>query len=341
MLKSTQNRKRDHLKIASSKNVQFKKKTTGLEKFSFENTELSYRALPEIDKNEINLKTEFLGKKFNAPLMVEAITGGVEEANKINKDIAKACEQVGIGMGIGSQRAMIEKPELKETYFVRDIAPNIFLAGNIGVTELGKYPTKEIGKAIDSIGADALAVHINAAQAAMQPEGETNFKNRLNEIKKIVTELKKPVYVKEVGHGIDFETAEKLAKTGIRAIDVAGAGGTSWTVIDSMRNNKSVGETFREIGIPTIESIIQCRKAFKGKIIASGGIRNGADCAKAIALGADLCGIALPILKAQQKGGAKEVKKYLENIIEELRTAMFLSGAKNLRQLRNKTLVKN
>jgi len=311
-----------------------------LEEISFKNIDLSYRALPELDKKDIRIATEFLGVKFKAPIMIEAITGGVEESKKINKDLAKACEEIGIGMGLGSQRAMIENPSLKKTYFVRDVAPNIFLAGNIGVTELGKYSVGKIEHAIEDIKADALAIHINAAQAVMQPEKETDFRGRLKEIRKITKQFRKPVYVKEVGHGIGFETARELAKTGIKAIDVAGAGGTSWTAIDSLRGNKRLGETFWDFGIPTAESIMQCRKAFKGKIIASGGIRNGLDCAKAIAIGADLCGLALPTLKAQQKGGYKEVKKLLERIIDELRIAMFLTGAKELKQLKDKIVIK-
>ncbi len=331
-----ENRKLEHLDISLNKNVQFREKTTGFEKIAFKGIDLEYKALPEMDKGEVNLETEFLGKKFKSPLMVEAITGGAKEAGKINKDIAKACEALGIGMGLGSQRAMIEKPELSETYVVRDVAPTIFLAGNIGVTELGKIPASQIAEALEKVGADALAVHINAAQAAMQPEKETDFSGRVAEIKKLVKEIKKPVYVKEVGHGINLETAKALAKTGIKAIDVAGAGGTSWTAIDSFRGNKNLGETFRDIGIPTSQSIVECRKAFNGQIIASGGIRNGLDCAKALALGADICGIALPVLKAQQSGGSKAVQKYLERITEELRIAMFLAGAKTIGQLKGK-----
>lgn len=341
MATHTQNRKQDHIRISLEESVQFREKTTGLERFSFGGIDLQYNALPEMNKAEIDLGTEFLGKKFNAPLIVEAITGGVEEAKKINKDIARVCEELGIGMGLGSQRAMIENPTLKDTYFVRDVAPGIFLAGNIGVTELGHYSAEEIEKAVETVGADALAIHVNAAQAAMQPEKETNFKGRLEEIKKLAEQFKKPVYIKEVGHGIDFETAKSLAKTGIKAIDVAGAGGTSWTAIDSKRGHKEIGETFWDIGIPTAESIAQCRKAFKGKIIASGGIRTGLDCAKAIALGADLCGLALPVFKAQQKEGSNGVKKLLEKIIEELRIAMFLTGSKNLSQLKKKAIVKS
>ncbi len=227
MAAETENRKAEHLKIAAEGEVQFKGKTTGFEKVGFKGVDLEYRALPEIDKKDVRLETEFLGKRFKAPLMVEAITGGVKEAKKINKDIAKACEALGLGMGLGSQRAMIEFPELKETYFVRDVAPNIFLAGNLGVTELGKCSLEEIEKALEEVKADALAIHINAAQAALQPEKETNFRGRLKEIEKLVQGLKKPVYVKEVGHGIGFETAKALAETGVKAIDVGGAGGTS------------------------------------------------------------------------------------------------------------------
>jgi len=341
MAGETENRKADHLQIALAEDVQFKGKTTGFEKVGFKGVDLEYTALPEIDKKDVSFGTVFLGKRFTAPLMVEAITGGVKEAKKINKDIATACEALGIGMGLGSQRAMIEFPELKDTYFVRDVAPSIFLAGNIGVTELGKCSLEEIEKALEEVKADALAIHINAAQAALQPEKETNFRGRLKEIEKLVQGLKKPVYVKEVGHGIGLETAKQLAETGIKAIDVGGAGGTSWTAIDSKRGNKELGETFWDIGIGTAESLRQCRKVFEGKLIASGGIRTGLDCAKAIALGADLCGIALPVLKAQQKEGSQGVKKLLEKVIEELRIAMFLAGAKNLEELKGKASFKN
>ena len=330
----TQNRKLEHLRIACNQNVQFREKTTGFEKIGFKGIDLEYKTLPEINKKEISLETEFLGKKFSAPLMVEAITGGCEEATQINKDIAKACQSLGIGMGLGSMRAMIEKPELKETYFVRDVGPGIFLAGNIGAAQLLQYSAKQIEKALKEIGADALAIHLNAAQEALQKEGDTNFRGVLKAIDSISRKLKKPVYVKEVGHGISEGIAKKFAKTKIKAIDVAGAGGTSWTGIDSLRGNKELGETFWDYGIATAESIVQCRKNFKGKIIASGGIRSGLDVAKAIALGADLAGIALPVLKAQQEAGSEGVKKYLEKVIEELRIAMFLSGAKNLKELK-------
>ncbi|MBN1941138.1 MAG: type 2 isopentenyl-diphosphate Delta-isomerase [Candidatus Diapherotrites archaeon] len=331
---STQKRKTEHLDIACNQNVQFREKKTGFEKIGFKEIELEYKTLPEIDKKEIKLETKFLGKKFSAPLLVGAITGGCTEATQINKDIAGACEELGLGMCLGSMRAMLEKPELKETYFVRDVAPNIFLAGNIGAAQLPQYSIEKIEKALKEIKADALAIHLNAAQEALQKEGDTNFKGALKAIAKVSRELSKPVYVKEVGHGISGRIAKELAKTKIKAIDVAGAGGTSWTGIDSLRGNAELGETFWDYGIPTVQSIVECRKAFKGAIVASGGVRTGLDVAKAIALGADIAGIALPVLKAQQTGGKEGVKKYLEKVIEELRIAMFLSGAKNLKELK-------
>ena len=316
-------RKLDHLKIALNKDVQFREKTTWLEKVLLE-----YRCLPEIDLSDVNLETDFLGKKLNAPIIVSGMVGGIAEAKKINKEIAKACEALGLGFGIGSQRAMLEDPKLTETYYIRDVAPNIFLAGNIGAAQLKDYSTEQIEQALDSIGADALAIHLNAAQEVVQPDGTPNFKGCLKEIARVAKELSKPVYVKEVGHGINYVVAKELAKTNIKAIDVQGAGGTSWVAIEALRSKNGFGKTFWDFGIPTASSIAECRKVFKGPIIASGGIRSGLDAVRAFVLGADLIGIALPVLKAQQRAGSKGVEQYLKRIIEEMRIALFLIGAK-------------
>ncbi|MBI4044528.1 MAG: type 2 isopentenyl-diphosphate Delta-isomerase [Candidatus Diapherotrites archaeon] len=332
----TSRRKGEHLEIVLNKAVQFREKTTGLEDVQFKEIELPYNALPGIDKKEISLAANFLGKKFNAPLMVSGMTGGIKEAQKVNLDIAKACQELGLGMGVGSQRAMIEHPELTETYYVRDVAPGIFLAGNIGVAQLAEYSVKEIRDAVDGIKADALAIHLNAAQEAVQKEGDTDFKNSLLYIKKVVRALKKPVYVKEVGNGITFEAAKKIAATGVKAIDVQGAGGTTWVGVEAYRGNGEIAATFWDVGIPTTVSVLECRKAFKGPIIASGGIRSGMDAAKCLMLGADICAMAYPVLQAQSKGGAEGVKKFLQKTSEELRTAMFLVGAKNLKELKKK-----
>ncbi|MFH1588882.1 MAG: type 2 isopentenyl-diphosphate Delta-isomerase, partial [Candidatus Diapherotrites archaeon] len=257
--RGTQKRKTEHIKISLKKNVQFRNKTNG-----FEDIELVYDALPNVNKKELSLKTEFFGKKFSAPIMIAAMTGGTPKAKKINKDIAKACEEIGIGMGLGSQRAMLEDASLTSTYQVRDIAPNIFLAGNLGAMQLNEFPAKKIDSALNEIGADALALHINAGQEAMQFEGDTNFRNALNSIKKLKKELKHEFFVKEVGCGINEKTAKELQKLKIKAIDVGGAGGTSWIGLDSLRGKGDLGKIYWDFGIPTSASIILTRKHFKG-----------------------------------------------------------------------------
>ncbi len=335
----TKKRKGEHIKIVLEKKVAFREKTTGFEDISFKEIELMYSAMPQIDKKKIDLSTKLFSKKFSAPIMVSGMTGGVKEAEKINKDIAIACQALGLGMGVGSQRAMIEDESLTHTYFVRDVAPDIFLAANIGAAQLEEYSVSEIQKAVDAIKADALAIHLNAAQEAVQKEGDTNFSNALSLIKKVSAKIRQPVYVKEVGNGITFESAKMLSKTGVKAIDVQGAGGTTWVGVESFRGNKELGETFWDIGIPTTISVMETRKAFKGTIIASGGIRTGLDAAKCIILGADMASMAYPVLKAQNAAGSSGVKRFLENIIEETRVAMFLSGAKNIAELKKKKFV--
>jgi len=332
----TEKRKAEHLKIALTKNVQFKKKTTG-----FEDIELIYRALPESNLEEIDLKTEFLGKKFKAPVMIAGMTGGIKEAERINLDIAIACQETGIGMGLGSMRAMIEEKSLAYTYQVRDVAPDIFLAGNLGVTQLKKFSVKETEKALKEIKADAIAIHLNPAQEAMQYEGNKNFLGSFKTLKEFAEGTKFPVYAKEVGHGISYETAKMLDQTAIKAVDVGGAGGTSWVAIDSLRGYEELGKTYWDWGIPTAVSIIETRKALskEKKVIATGGIRTGLDAVKAIILGADLVGIGLPALKEQNERGSKGVKALIERIIEEMKIGMFLIGAKNLAELKEKKFV--
>lgn len=329
---SIEKRKIDHLKIALEKKVEH-----NLKLCSFEEVMLEYDALPEIELQEVNLATTFLGKWFSHPLMVSAMTGGTKKAEKINKDIASVCEELGIGFGLGSQRAMLENEDLTETFFVRDVAPNIFVAGNIGIAQLKEYSVQEIQKMLNAVKADALAIHLNPEQEAMQSEGTTDFRKGIQNIKRVAKALKQPVCVKGVGHGISRKTALKLKNTGIKAIDVQGTGGTSWTRIETLRKGKGRNHrnTFWNFGIPTPVSIIECRKVFNGKIIASGGIRNGLDAVKGIVLGGDLAGIALPVLKAQQKG-KKHLKSYLKNFLQEIRIASFLIGAKNLKELKTK-----
>lgn len=326
----TSARKMQHIKIALQPDLsQFQSISTGLEKI-----QLNYNALPEIDLSEVSIETTFLGKKFSAPLYVSGMTGGCKPAEKINKDIARACEELGLGMGVGSQRAMLEDPSLTETYVVRDVAPSIFLAGNLGAVQLKNYSLERIEEMINSIKADALAIHLNPAQEAVQPEGTTNFSNILSLIDKASRKLSKPVYVKEVGNGISREVAEKLSKTNIQALDVGGAGGTSWTRIDYLRNKKNKFGPFAEFGIPTKDSLEQVREVFSKPIIATGGIRTGLDVVKCLSLGASLCGMAFPVLKAQDKAGFEGVKEFLEKTMTEIKIGLFLVGAKNISELR-------
>ena len=332
-------RKGEHIDIILHKDVSHGKKTTSLEDVlieGFEDIELNYSALPEISLEEVDVATEFLGKKFSAPLIVSGMVGGIERARQINKNIAKAVQEVGIGMGIGSQRPMLKNPEVKDTYFVRDVAPDVFLAGNIGVSQLKNYDISVIEKMLEDIQADALSIHINAAQEAVQLEGDTDFTVCLDAIDIVSRELSKPVYVKEVGHGFSYDVAKRLAKTNIKAIDVHGVGGTSWTAVESLRGNPEIGKTFWNFGIPTAVSIHACRKAFKGKIIASGGIRNWLDVVKSLVLGADMAGFAAPAIKADNVGGEKEVEKFLNRMIKETKIACYLLGCTNIKELKKK-----
>ncbi|MEI7961581.1 MAG: type 2 isopentenyl-diphosphate Delta-isomerase [archaeon] len=330
-LSQIEQRKKDHLTLCATKDVSFHEKTTLLEC-----VELNYKCLPELSLADVNLGTEFLGKKFAFPFMVSAMTGGAQVGKKVNKDIAKACAEFGIGMGLGSMRAMLKQPSLVETYYVRDVAPDIFLAGNIGAAQLKEYTPEQLNEALLAIEADALAIHLNAAQEAVQPEGDADFSGLIAKIAECSDKIAVPVYVKEVGHGINFDVSFALKNTNVKALDVQGAGGTSWTAVDSLRNKKGFGMAFREFGIPTSVAIMDAKSALHGttkKIVASGGIRNGLEAIKAIVLGADMTASALPILKAQQKDGAKGIAEYLHYFKKEMEIASFLVGCKDINEL--------
>jgi len=337
MVSTTEKRKAEHLKLCATKDVAYKEKTTLLEC-----VELSYKSLPEISMADVNLATSFLGKEFAFPLMASAITGGTQAAKKVNRDIALACQSLGIGMGLGSMRAMLEQPSLIETYAVRDIAPDIFLAANIGAAQLKQYSVAELTDALGALEADALAIHLNAAQEAVQPEGDADFSGIIEKIAYFAENLNVPVYVKEVGHGISFEVAAVLRDTKIKAIDVQGAGGTSWTAVDSLRHKEGFGKAFWDFGIPTAVSVLDVRNALRGidkKIVASGGIRNGIEAVKALVLGADLVATSMPILKAQQKSGSKGVEDFLFGMKREMEITSFLLGCKNLDELHKEHFV--
>jgi len=321
----TKSRKDEHIKICLEKDVEFKK-TNG-----FEYVELEHKALPEIERGEINLETKFLGKKFSAPLFIEAMTGGTKKGEYINKNLAKAAEALGIGMGVGSQRAMLEDKKLVKTYYVRDVAPNIFLLGNIGAVQLKTYDFESIFWLVDAIKADGLAVHLNVAQELAQKEGDKKWEGVYNDISDLCKKADFPVIVKETGCGISGKIAKSLEDAGVKAIDVAGAGGTSWTRVEGYRNKRDM-KHIEEWGIPTAFALKDVLENVKIPVIASGGIRNGLEVAKALAMGASLVGIALPLLKPATISWQK-VKTRLEKIIEELKDVMFLVGAKNIKEL--------
>lgn len=327
----TKSRKDDHIRICLEKDVEFRKSN------GFEHVELEHKALPEISRDELDLSTKFFGKKFNHPIFIEAITGGTKAGERINKNLAKAAEALGIGMGVGSQRAMLEDAKLARTYFVRDVAPKIFLLGNIGAAQVRDYDVEKIMSLVASIKADGLAVHLNVAQELAQKEGDKSWKGIFNEIRFLCKKAKFPVIVKETGCGISGKLSKELVQAGVKAIDIAGAGGTSWVKVDGHRTKEDVSH-IEEWGIPTAEALRDVAKSVKVPIIASGGIRTGVEVAKAIAMGADLAGMALPLLRPATESW-DSVKKHLEKIISQLEDAMFLVGARNVKELRKVRLI--
>jgi len=342
MMNQTQERKGDHIKVCLTENVQAKRITTGFEDIFF-----IHRALPEIDRDKIDLSTKLLDHKFSAPIIVGALTGGTSEATKINTAVAEAVQELNLGMGVGSQRVAIEDPKLESSFVeTRRKAPTAFLIANIGAPQLVKgWGLDQAKIAVNMIDADALAVHLNSLQEAIQPEGETKYANALAKIKEIATKLTVPVIVKETGAGIAAEEAKKLEEAGVKAIDVAGAGGTSWAAVEYYRakaakdeKGERLGNTFWDWGIPTAVSVFEVSSSVDVPIIASGGIRTGVDAAKALALGANLVSISAPVLKAANRS-ADQVRKTLEFFIAELRNTMFLTGADTIKKLRKTPIV--
>jgi len=333
----TGKRKADHIRICLEKKAQAKIATAG-----FEDIQLVHRSLPEIDKQKISLNTTFLGKKLSAPVIVGAMTGGTEEATKINASIAEAVEKLHLGMGVGSQRAGIEDKKMEKTYSVaRKKAPTAFLIANIGGVQLVHgYGLKQVKKAMEMIDADALAIHLNPVQEMVQTEGQTNFKGILSKIKEIAGELDKPVIVKETGCGISAEDAKMLEGSSIKAIDVAGVGGTSFAAVEYYRSTKGkeTDELFWDWGISTVVSLIEIAQTLKIPVIASGGVRTGLHIAKSLALNASLTSLSQPILEAAVKGPS-ETEERLSSLIEELRSVMFLVGAENLEFLAKVPLI--
>ncbi|HZA64646.1 MAG TPA: type 2 isopentenyl-diphosphate Delta-isomerase [Nitrososphaeraceae archaeon] len=331
-------RKRDGIEIPLNNDVQAKTTSTYLEY-----VKLIHNALPELDYDEIDISTTFLKRKFSAPLIIDSMTGGAPEAARINGRLGELAEKYGFAMGLGSQRAGLESKELAETYSIaRKNAPSAFLIANIGGAQLAKgLSIDNIKKIIDMIQADALVIHLNPLQELIQPEGEPKYKGVFSKISEISGALDVPVIVKEVGAGISKEVAVKLEVSGVSAINVAGAGGTSWAGVEKLRAEASnndlkihLGEIFWDWGIPTAASLIEVKKTVKVPIIASGGLRNGIEMAKCIVLGASMCAMAYPfLLKAAES--KEQLFNFADTVIAELKSTMFLIGAMNLSVLKS------
>ncbi len=340
--KQTEKRKTEHIRICLEEDVKAKKTSTG-----FEDVSLVHRAIPEISQKDVDLTTQVFDHKFSAPLIVTGITGGTEKAFEINASIAKAVEELGLGMGVGSQRAALENPKLERTYsIVRKKAPNAFVLANIGAPQIRKGDIlKQVRRAIDMIGADALAVHLNPLQEAVQPEGETDYSGILQKIVELARSVNVPVVVKETGAGISAEDARRLVDAGASGIDVAGAGGTSWAAVEYYRakqrrdfSGQEVGKDLWDWGIPTVATLVEVVQTVNVPVIASGGVRTGSDVAKALALGASLAGFALPVLGPSLKDSG-EVKEKLNLVVRQLRTVMFLIGASSIEGLNDVPVV--
>lgn len=312
----------------------------------FAGLRFDHDALPEVDLAAVSTESELLGKRLAAPLVVGAMTGGTARAGELNRRLALAAEACQVGMALGSQRRMIMDPSSRASFAVRETAPGVpLLFGNLGAVQLNYgVGVPELRRAVEDVGCDGFLFHLNPLQEAIQPEGETRFSALLPKLREVAPALGVPVLLKEVGSGISRTTALKLRDLPIAGVETAGVGGTSWSRIESQRTTdpvqRSTGELFARWGIPTAESISICRAALPDRVvIASGGIRNGIEVAKALALGADAVSLALPLLRAAARS-VEEAVLVLRRVVEELRTVMFLTGCRSVAELRRRPLTR-
>lgn len=329
-------RKRDHLDLCAEEAVEFSTKTT-----LFDQVDLVHDALPELALGDIALETTLLGKRLRAPLLITGMTGGTDEAAQINQDLARVAEDCGIAFGLGSQRAMLRSPDLSYTFEVRAQAPTTLVLANLGVVQATSMPTAAVDALVRAVAADALCIHLNPAQELVQPGGDRDFRGGLETVRRLATDLRVPVVVKETGCGISRAVARRLVDAGIRTVDVSGAGGTSWVRVETLRAGEpaaTLGREFAEWGIPTAAAVLAVRDLGLD-CIASGGLRSGLDVAKAVALGARVAGVALPVLRAHREGGAEGARRVVERVLAGLRMAMLLTGARDLDALRRAPVV--
>jgi len=323
-------RKSEHLEICRRQPVEFRRKRTWLE-----HVELVHQALPAFSAEELDTSVEFLGRKLSAPFLIGAMTGGTPESLGVNRRLAKLAARKGIGLALGSQRAMIADDSLARTYQFRDIAPDILLLGNIGLSQAARMKPDAVAGLVTRIGADGICLHLNAAMEMVQRGGDAPPGRSSAVIGRLCRALGDKLVVKETGCGLSRETASRLARLGVRTLDVAGAGGTSWVRVENLRNGSAAAglEELEEWGIPTAASLLEVR-GLKLRVIASGGLRTGFDLAKSLALGATLGSAALPLLRALGRGGPEEAERWLDSVLDGLRAAMLLTGCRNLEALR-------
>jgi isopentenyl-diphosphate delta-isomerase len=331
----TTSRKQQHVELVLQKNVRFKQKTTGFERFSF-----VHNALPELSLSEIDTSVEFLHKRLRLPLIVSSMTGGYKGAEAINRDLATVCAEKGLAMGVGSQRQALENDRFHSTYrVVREAAPEIPVIANIGAAQVALLRSAdEVKPLLEMVRADALAVHLNPLQELLQPEGQPDFRGVLQGIGMLTKALAVPVIVKEIGTGISQQVARRLFDAGVRYIDVAGAGGTSWAGVEALRSHeRPFAERFWDWGIPTADALRAVSALRKEghvlTIIGSGGVESGRDVALCIALGADVAASARPLLQSLSRGGIASLRSTIAAWEKELRSIMFLTGSRTLRDL--------
>jgi isopentenyl-diphosphate delta-isomerase len=335
--RATVSRKKQHVELVLAKDVAFRLKSTGLESVEF-----VHNALPELDLEDIRTDATFLGKSIALPLLVSSMTGGYPQALRINRELASACEEIRIPMGVGSQRQALEDSSYHRTFsVVRETAPSIPIVGNLGAAEVARLKSADpVKRLAELIGADGFCVHLNPLQELLQPEGTPKFKGVLAGIEMLVRDLPLPILVKEIGAGISAEVARRLLEVGVRHIDIAGAGGTSWAGVEILRGkHQKMHNQWWDWGIPTAEAIraVAALKAEQGQftLIASGGISSGLDIARAIALGADIAASARPVLKTLRKAGPRGVLSMLRAWEHDLRSVMFLTGSGTVQLLQS------
>lgn len=335
----TKNRKNDHIQICLNEKVNF------IQSNGFEKYEFIHNAITEVDINKIELGVKFIDKEINYPFLISCMTGGTNKANDINKELAICAETLRIPVGVGSQRQALENDKYHSSYkIIRKNAPTVPILGNIGAAEVSKMQNFDgIKLLIDLIEADVFVIHLNSTQELFQKEGNTNFAGLLNNIEKLTHYISTPIFIKEVGNGIDFNSAKKLLDCGVKGIDVAGAGGTSWQKVEMFRNKKSLDNYFSNWGLPTsycIKEVVKLKEKYDFYLIGSGGITNGVEIAKAFALGADLCASANVVLKSLVNNGIDGTIIQINKWFNDVKKIMYLTGSHTLKDLNHKKLIK-